>query len=91
MINGYKEHRLVEDDSYYADEVKFNELFNKEDSGYNWDIIVFGTEDIGRHPLDTLSDREKKIVASVTQWLGTPVGNSFLREAGFVKEKTNEN
>ena len=34
-------------------------------------------------PSDYLSDREKQIVISTIQWLGSPVGQSFLRDCGF--------
>jgi len=32
---------------------------------------------------DHLSEREIKITISVIQWLGSPVGQSFLAECGF--------
>ena len=31
------------------------------------------------------SDRDKMVAATVIQWLGSPVGQGFLRECGFVK------
>jgi hypothetical protein len=34
-------------------------------------------------PLDVLSDREKQIMVNTIQWLGSPVGQSFLRDCGF--------
>ena len=48
------------------------------------DYIVFGSlrpsQDI---PDDYLSDREKNIVLSTIQWLGSPVGQGFLRDCDF--------
>tara|TARA_B100001094_G_scaffold150751_1_gene145899 strand:+ start:56 stop:517 length:462 start_codon:yes stop_codon:yes gene_type:complete len=32
------------------------------------------------------SDRDKMVAATVIQWLGSPVGQGFLRDCGFVKE-----
>jgi len=33
--------------------------------------------------MDTLSDREIEIMLSTIQWLGSPVGRSFLYDCGF--------
>jgi len=34
-------------------------------------------------PTSKLSAREKKIIISTIQWLGSPVGQSFLKDCGF--------
>jgi len=87
-IVGFNIFRLQQDDSFFEDEVLFNSLFN-EYMAYShnrnfWDYL-FGASD-RQEPLDTLSERELKIVASVIQWLGTPVGTQFLHKAGFDKK-----
>lgn len=51
------------------------------------DLIIFGHGSNSFRPLDNLSDREKQIVLSSIQWLGSPVGQGFLRECGFEKIK----
>jgi hypothetical protein len=51
------------------------------------DLIIFGHGSNSFRPLDHLSDREKQIVLSTVQWLGSPVGQGFLRECGFEKIK----
>lgn len=33
----------------------------------------------GKEPAE-VSDRDREVVATVIQWLGSPVGNNFLRE-----------
>ena len=33
------------------------------------------------------SDREKVVAATVIQWLGSPVGQGFLRDCGYVKKE----
>jgi hypothetical protein len=38
------------------------------------------------NPLEYLSEREKKIMISTIQWLGSPVGQGFLKECGFEKK-----
>lgn len=52
------------------------------------DLLVFppANDDIST-PSDYLSDREKQIVISTIQWLGTSVGQNFLSECGFVLKK----
>ncbi|MBD3196341.1 MAG: hypothetical protein GF317_14880 [Candidatus Lokiarchaeota archaeon] len=44
------------------------------------------------HAVDHLSEREKRIILSTIQWLGSPVGQGFLRENGIelTKEKQKE-
>lgn len=36
------------------------------------------------NPIECLSKKEKEIMISTIQWLGSPVGQSFLNECGFV-------
>lgn len=48
------------------------------------DLLVFpACNNSVMHPSDYLTDREKRIVISAIQWLGSPVGQSFLRDCGF--------
>lgn len=52
-------------------------------------LLVFPVNNgTGFEPCDHLSEREKRIVISTIQWLGSPVGQSFLNECGF--ENKNE-
>lgn len=54
--------------------------------------IIFGcSNDAQTIPNDYLSDREKRIVISTIQWLGSPVGQGFLRECGFELKKEEQN
>jgi hypothetical protein len=48
--------------------------------------IVFEPKDGGLAPSEYLTEREEKIVISAIQWLGSPVGQSFLREMGYEKK-----
>ena len=52
------------------------------------DLIVFGPRDgSDTQPSDYLTDREKQIVISTVQWMGSPVGQGFLRQNGIEKVK----
>ena len=65
-------------DSYYLSELKYVEAFQKLlSSGFNIDYFG-GMKDNGVYPLRRLSDEEKTLVATVIQWLGSPVGRLFL-------------
>jgi len=69
-------------------EKEFHDKFLKEHNrkGYeDMDLIVFGHKENLR-PNDILTPREKKIVLSTIQWLGSPVGQGFLRECGFTQK-----
>ena len=48
------------------------------------DLLVFPpANDNQTRAESTLSDREKRIVITMVQWMGTPLGQSLLRECGF--------
>lgn len=75
----------------FADNPKEKELFDTFVDEYykNWNLIVFGQRDgVGNYPDGYLTEREENIVASTIQWLGSHVGQGFLKECGFeLKEK----
>lgn len=78
--SGYKEYRLKKDDKYYAKEIKALEIFNREHLE-DTSLIIFGQKEGNSFtPNDYLSEREEKIVLGLVQWLGTPVGEGFIRQ-----------
>ena len=80
-LEGFKPNRF--DDN--PQEKKFHDEFIAEHNKNNhMDMIVFGH---GQHlePKDYLSEREKKIVVSTIQWLGSAVGEGFLNKLGYEK------
>ena len=44
-------------------------------------------EDPNARNLPRPSDRDKMVAATVIQWLGSPVGQGFLRDCGFVAKR----
>ena len=53
------------------------------------DLVVFPpADDHQTRAESTLSEREKRIVITMVQWMGTPLGQSLLRECGFEPVKT---
>lgn len=83
---GFNRHRL-KTDGYHNKEVAYMKVMQKfaDQTSNFFDIVVFGTNGAMR-PADHLSERELKIVASVLQWLGTPVGEAYLRESEEMEE-----
>lgn len=75
IMEGYNIHR-------HESNPKERELHNKFVNDFveqkSIDRLVFG-HDNNHFPNDNLSDRE----ISTIQWLGSPVGQGFLRDCGF--------
>lgn len=88
-MKSYKTHRFKNNHK----EKEFHDNFLKEHNrkGYqDMDLIVFGHESTSLKPNDYLTDREKQIVLSTIQWLGSPVGQNFLDSCGFIKKELKE-
>jgi len=68
---------------------KEKEFYDKflENNDRDMNLIVFGHGSNSFSPLDYLSDREKQIVLSTIQWLGSSVGQGFLNNCGFSAKK----
>lgn len=50
--------------------------------------IVFGwSSDRQLYPKEYLTEREEDICINLIQWLGSPVGQGFLRNCGFEQVK----
>lgn len=86
-MTGYKPHRHETNPK----EKELHDKFRKELEERRWnpDSIVFPPANNSQtYATDTLSNREIRIMISTIQWLGSPVGQSFLRECGFEKGET---
>lgn len=81
-MKGFKTHRHEQNPKEKEFHDKF--LIEHDRKGYeDMNLIVFGHGSRSLRPNDNLTDRERKIVLSTIQWLGSPVGQSFLNECGF--------
>lgn len=72
---GFNSHRLKENDSYHKKECDFVKAINHEMKFNNSFLAQIVNHSEHKKYLE---DNEEKIVLSVIQWLGTPVGQSFL-------------
>ena len=79
IIKGNFHHRINNPDRYHDKERAFVKAFEDYDYNYKFDFFA-GTDDYG-DPVRHLSNQEMSLVLTVIQWLGTPVGQSFLNKA----------
>jgi len=81
-LTGFKVHRHGTNPKEKELHDKFIEWYAENDG--NMDLLVFPPANNQQtKAIDTLSDREKRIVITMVQWMGTPLGQSLLRECGF--------
>lgn len=87
-IEGFNTHRHSTNPKEKELHDKFKKSFLKPHYSYNAiDRLVFGHASKFHNPKDFLSDKEKRIVVSTIQWLGSSVGSGFLRDCGYHKEE----
>lgn len=71
-------------------EKKIHDIFVKEyaesKNGVAMEQIVMPIDGNG-NPEEYLTDREKQIMITTIQWLGSPVGQGFLENCGFTLGK----
>lgn len=80
MIAGYNYKRVENTDPYHDKERKYIKVFDDmiEKRGFNIDYLTGTSPDSG--PNHYLTRDEQKLVVTVIQWLGTPIGQSFIKE-----------
>ena len=80
---GFKTYRHTQNPKEEEFHDKFIEWYLSPGSG-NVDLLVFPpADDHQTYAVDTLTDREIRIVITMIQWMGTPLGQSLMRECGF--------
>ena len=78
-MKGYKTYRHKSNPKEKEIHDKFVEQYRYRDIS----MIVFPPQENGMLPSEYLTQREEKIVISVIQWFGSPVGQQFLKDCGF--------
>lgn len=84
-LEGYNLHRHENNPKEKELHDKFIERF-ASDGRVDLERIVFNMDDHDNPIQGYLSDREKRIIVSTIQWLGSPVGNGFLNSCGYELE-----
>lgn len=78
-----KEYRFIDNPKEQEFHDKFKEMFNNNSVTLN--AVIFGwRDDCQNYPKDHLSAKEKDICINLIQWLGSPVGQGFLNNCGFI-------
>lgn len=67
------------------EEKRFHDEFIREHGDRDMSAIVLEQNKTGTAPSRYLTPEEEKIVISAMQWLGSPVGQCFLRDMGYEK------
>ena len=81
-IEGFKTYRHEQNPKEKEFHDKFIEWYVEGDGLF--DLLVFPPSNSQQtRAEDTLTDREKRIVITMIQWMGTPLGQSLMRECGF--------
>ena len=85
-----KEYRLKENQKEQEFHDKFKEMFELSNTTRNsLSAIIFGWKDASQnYPEKFLTEREEDICLNLIQWLGSPVGQGFLKSCGFVPQNT---
>jgi hypothetical protein len=79
-----KEYRFKDNPKEKEFHDKFIERFDSITGERTLSAIIFGWKnDRQEYPADHLADRDKQVCINLIQWLGSPVGQGFLRDCGF--------
>jgi hypothetical protein len=86
-----KEYRFKDNQKEKEFHDKFIEMFERDSMAKTTlSAIIFGWEnDRQQYPKRFLQDNEEDICLNLIQWLGSPVGQSFLNSCGFVDKEHN--
>lgn len=88
-----KEYRFKDNPKEKEMHDKFIDMFsNNNMSKTVLSAIVFGWEnDRQEYPKEWLTEKEEDICLNIIQWLGSPVGQGFLEQCGFILKNSREN
>lgn len=86
-MNNCKEYRFKDNPKEKEFFDKFQDLFlHNYFTLRTLDAVIFGWNN-DSNPNDYLNDREVAICTNLIQWLGSPVGQGFLKDCGFELNK----
>ena len=61
--------------------------YNDTSKGMTYSTLEYILADKPNHPAGECTARDEEIAATVIQWLGSPVGQQFLNDCGFVRKE----
>ena len=83
---GYSSHRLNSNPTERIFAGKWKEINTEGRDTLAWILNTF-SQPSGRQEKGFVSERDMRVAASVIQWLGSPVGQSWLQEVQELKDK----
>ena len=87
MIKSYNTHRFLGNQQEEVFHDKFLEFLKLKDSDVFSNILFNSApREVGFD--SEISEREKRIMITTLQWLGSPVGQQYLDDCGFTKIKS---
>jgi hypothetical protein len=88
-MKGNNEYRFESNPKEKEFHSKFIKMFTQSNSALkSLSAIVNGwSDDRQIQPKEWLSEKEETICVNLIQWLGSPVGQGFLNECGFIEKK----
>lgn len=84
---GCKAYRYKRRDDNEQERVFAEKWQGINDENHRYALARLLAEDPNARNLPRPSDRDKMVAATVIQWLGSPVGQGFLRDCGFVRDE----
>lgn len=82
-IQGLSNHRFADN----SEERRFAEAWDQSNTtGRTLDYLLDPKHGCDGCP-PTANARDETVAATVIQWLGSPVGQAFLRDLGYVRKK----
>lgn len=87
-MEGTKQYRFADNPKEKEFHDKFIEMFTHDSHGITTlSMIVIGdSEQNPNYPKRYLTKEEETICVNLIQWLGSPVGQGFLNECGYIKK-----
>jgi len=88
-MKSVSEHRFENNPKEKEFHDKFKEMFESNGAARKAlsGITLGRSNDNQNFPTDFLNEKEEGICLSIIQWLGSPVGQNFLRDCGFTEKK----
>lgn len=79
---GLHSHRFVDNPA----EKRFADAWREHQSGRTLDYLLLCPL-VDQHQVMPATERDELVAATVIQWLGSPVGQAFLRDCDFVPRR----
>lgn len=77
---GLQQHRFKDN----PEEARFARAWHRQQAGKTLAYLLGN----GKDPSEMVSARDNDVAATVIQWLGSPVGQAFLEDLGYIRPRS---